>query len=116
MNELHSCISQWTASECVHAGIYGNISQPKKLFAIDISRVRPYALTASSLAHRADVRGSHSPLMSLLRALAHALRPSLLQRRAVSTAPSLRGLEEFFEKPPAEGEKVVVGEHRPRAL
>ncbi len=72
--------------------------------------------TASSLAHRADVRGSHSPLMSLLRALAHALRPSLLQRRAVSTAPSLRGLEEFFEKPPAEGEKVVVGEHRPRAL
>jgi len=49
--------------------------------------------------------------MSLLRALANALRPTLLQRRGVSTAPSLRGLEEFFEKPPAEGEKVVVGRH-----
>lgn len=49
--------------------------------------------------------------MSLLRALANAVRPTLLQRRGVSTAPSLRGLEEFFEKPPAEGEKIVVGKH-----
>ena len=47
----------------------------------------------------------------MLRTLADALRPTLLRRRGICTVPSLRGLEEFFEPPPPEGEKVVVGMH-----
>ena len=45
----------------------------------------------------------------MLRTLADALRPTLLRRRGVCTVPSLRGLEEFFEPPPPDGEKVFVG-------
>ncbi|KAK9839676.1 hypothetical protein WJX81_005275 [Elliptochloris bilobata] len=33
----------------------------------------------------------------------------LLQHRGVCTAPSLRGLEEFFDRPAPDGEKVFVG-------
>ena len=65
--------------------------------------------TLAGLVGRSDLRTGMS-LISLVRA--GIVRGVLQQGRSLSTTPVARGLEEFFDRPRKEGEKVTAGEGR----